>query len=210
MRNLTERQEEIYAFLIEYIEERGFPPSIRDITKRFGFKSPKAAADHLAALERKGFIKRERELSRAIEIPARTARAARERERNTIDLPLVGRIAAGEPILAVENVDEVLTLDSSLVHGDGTFLLRVVGDSMIDAHIQEGDFIVVKPQETAAAGEIVVALVGDEATVKRFFPEDGRVRLQPENPRHAPIIVDPASDEFRVVGRVVGLVRKMP
>ncbi|MFN0150285.1 MAG: transcriptional repressor LexA [bacterium] len=210
MRNLTERQEEIYAFLIEYIEERGFPPSIRDITKRFGFKSPKAAADHLAALERKGFIKRERELSRAIEIPARTAAAARERERNTVDLPLVGRIAAGSPILAVENVDEVLTLDSSLVHGDGTFLLRVVGDSMIDAHIQEGDFIVVKPQESAIAGEIVVALVGDEATVKRFFPEEDRVRLQPENPRHAPIIVDPASEEFRIVGRVVGLVRKMP
>lgn len=210
MRNLTERQEEIYAFLIEYIEERGFPPSIRDITKRFGFKSPKAAADHLAALERKGFIKRERELSRAIEIPARTAAAARERERNTVDLPLVGRIAAGSPILAVENVDEVLTLDSSLVHGDGMFLLRVVGDSMIDAHIQEGDFIVVKPQESAIAGEIVVALVGDEATVKRFFPEEDRVRLQPENPRHAPIIVDPASEEFRIVGRVVGLVRKMP
>jgi repressor LexA len=190
---------------VEYVEERGYPPAIRDITRHFGFRSPKAAVDHLAALERKGYIKRAPELSRAIEIPARSARRGR-----TFEAPLVGRIAAGEPLLAVENVEDTLTLDTALFQGEGTFLLRVVGDSMIEAHIAEGDYLVVNPQETAAPGDIVVALVGDEATVKRFFPEGGRVRLQPENPRYRPILVDSDSETFRIVGKVVGLVRRVP
>lgn len=206
MRELTKRQEEIYQFLVDYTAERGYPPAIRDITRHFGFRSPKAAVDHLAALERKGFIKRERELSRAIEITSGPGRKAGGR---TFEVPLVGRIAAGEPLLAVENIEETMTLDGGLIEGEGTFMLRVVGDSMIGAHIEEGDYIMVKPQETARAGEIVVALVGDEATVKRFFPEGARVRLQPENDRYEPIIVDASADDFRLVGRVVGLVRRM-
>jgi len=230
MRNLTERQEEIYKYLLEYLDERGYPPSIRDIMRAFGFKSPKAAADHLAALERKGFIRRAPELSRAIEVPARnaeiaaarsahgarTALAARAtsaadaaRSARAVEVPLVGRIAAGEPLLAVENIEDVLTLDGSLLPADGSFLLRVVGDSMVGAHIVEGDYILVRPQDSADPGEIVVALIGNEATVKRFFPEGERVRLQPENPRHKPIVVARDSDEFRLIGRVVGVVRRL-
>jgi repressor LexA len=232
MRSLTERQEEIYTYLLEYLDERGYPPSIRDIMRAFGFKSPKAAADHLAALERKGFIRRAPELSRAIEVPARNAAIAAARNgargllgaydpsatstlagrglAHAVEVPLVGRIAAGEPLLAVENIEDVLTLDGSLLPADGSFLLRVVGDSMIGAHIVEGDYILVKPQESADPGEIVVALIGGEATVKRLFPEGERVRLQPENPRHKPILVARDSDDFRVVGRVVGVVRRLP
>jgi repressor LexA len=225
MKDLTNRQQEIFDFLVEFVQDRGYPPSIRDITRQFGFRSPKAAADHLAALERKGFIQRTPELSRALSIrghsasrDGRGARSAHEpRDPRTgrlrpaaVHLPLVGRIAAGQPLLAVENIEEVLTLDGGFVQEEGAFVLRVVGDSMIDAHIAEGDFIIVKPQDSAAAGEIVVALVGEEATVKRFFPEGDRVRLQPENARLAPIYVTRDDPEFRVVGRVVGLVRKMP
>jgi repressor LexA len=216
MKDLTGRQQEIFDFLVEFVQDRGYPPSIRDITRQFGFRSPKAAADHLAALERKGFIQRTPELSRALSIRGDvSSRAARDRRTGraraaTVQLPLVGRIAAGQPLLAVENIEEVLTLDGGFVQEEGAFLLRVVGDSMIDAHITEGDFIIVKPQDSAAAGEIVVALVGEEATVKRFFPEGDRVRLQPENARLAPIYVTRDDPEFRVVGRVVGLVRKMP
>jgi repressor LexA len=216
MKDLTGRQQEIFDFLVEFVQDRGYPPSIRDITRQFGFRSPKAAADHLAALERKGFIQRTPELSRALSIRGDvSSRAARDRRTGraraaTVQLPLVGRIAAGQPLLAVENIEEVLTLDGGFVQEEGAFLLRVVGDSMIDAHITEGDFIIVKPQDSAAAGEIVVALVGEEATVKRFFPEGDRVRLQPENTRLAPIYVTRDDPEFRVVGRVVGLVRKMP
>jgi repressor LexA len=216
MKDLTGRQQEIFDFLVEFVQDRGYPPSIRDITRQFGFRSPKAAADHLAALERKGFIQRTPELSRALSIRGDvSSRAARDRRTGraraaTVQLPLVGRIAAGQPLLAVENIEEVLTLDGGFVQEEGAFLLRVVGDSMIDAHITEGDFIIVKPQDSAAAGEIVVALVGEEATVKRFFPEGDRVRLQPENARLAPIYVTRDDPEFRVVGRVIGLVRKMP
>jgi repressor LexA len=216
MKDLTGRQQEIFDFLVEFVQDRGYPPSIRDITRQFGFRSPKAAADHLAALERKGFIQRTPELSRALSIRGdASSRATRDRRTGraraaTVQLPLVGRIAAGQPLLAVENIEEVLTLDGGFVQEEGAFLLRVVGDSMIDAHITEGDFIIVKPQDSAAAGEIVVALVGEEATVKRFFPEGDRVRLQPENARLAPIYVTRDDPEFRVVGRVVGLVRKMP
>jgi repressor LexA len=216
MKDLTGRQQEIFDFLVEFVQDRGYPPSIRDITRQFGFRSPKAAADHLAALERKGFIQRTPELSRALSIRGDvSSRAARDRRTGraraaTVQLPLVGRIAAGQPLLAVENIEEVLTLDGGFVQEEGAFLLRVVGDSMIDAHITEGDFIIVKPQDSAAAGEIVVALVGEEATVKRFFPEGDRVRLQPENTRLAPIYVTRDDPEFRVVGRVIGLVRKMP
>lgn len=209
MRDLTDRQEAIFNYLLEHIDERGYPPSIRDIMRHFGFKSPKAAADHLAALERKGFIRRTPELSRAIEVPARTAPAARARRARTVEVPLVGRIAAGEPLLAVENIEDVLTLDANLLPAEGTFLLRVVGDSMVDAHIVEGDYILVKPQESAAPGEIVVALIGNEATVKRFFPEGNRVRLQPENPRHKPIIVARQDEDLRIIGKVIGVLRRL-
>ncbi len=215
MKGLTERQEEIYRYVVDYVDDRGYPPSIRDVMRHFGFKSPKAAADHFAALERKGFIRRAPELSRAIEIlarrePSQTAGPS-SASRRTYEVPLVGRIAAGEPILAVENVEEVLTFDGGLIRGEGAFLLRVVGDSMRDAHIVEGDYILVKPQESADPGEIVVALLSGEATVKRYFPEaDGGARLQPENPKYKPIVVAPNDDGFRIVGRVIGLVRKLP
>jgi repressor LexA len=207
VRGLTDRQQEVYRFVVDFVDDRGYPPSIRDITRHFGFRSPKAAADHLAALERKGFIRRAPELSRAIEIPARLAKTAGAAR--AVSVPLVGRIAAGAPLLAVENIDDTLVLDSAFVRGDGAFFLRVVGDSMVDAHIVDGDLILVKPQETAQPGEIVVALIGHEATVKRYFPEEGRVRLQPENPRLAPIYAGP-DDDFRLIGRVIGLVRDVP
>ncbi len=202
MQRLTSRQQQIYNFLARHLEDRGYPPTLREICSEFGMKSTRAASDHLLALERKGYIIRARDRSRGIELVGPRPTATGQ------SIPVVGRIAAGEPLLAQENITERLTLDPTLLRGDGNFLLEVQGESMIEAHICPADQILVRPQATALNGDIVVAMIGDEATVKRFEKKGDRVRLIPENSSMEPIEVrDPR--ELRIVGKVVGLIRRL-
>jgi repressor LexA len=201
-RPLTPRQEEIFTFLRDEIGRRGLPPTIREIGKRFKIRSTKGVEDHLAALARKGFIRRERGKSRAIEIEGRPDL------RGAIAIPLLGRIAAGNPMLAVENHEEHVVMDESLVGSGETFLLRVTGDSMKDAAILDGDLVVVRMQSTARAGDIVAARVGDEATVKRFHKTGDSVVLAPENEAYSPITISPGTD-FEILGKVVGVYRRL-
>ena len=201
MKDLTPRQRDIYNYLVESFSEQGYPPTIREIGFRFGIRSTKGVVDHLTAIERKGYIRRGLGKSRALEF----LRFQKYEESNRS--PLVGRVAAGLPLLAEENIEDHFLVDPSLLHGKGEFLLRVNGDSMIEAHIQDGDMILVSPCSEAGNGEIVVALIGDEATVKRFYKLKSRVELRPENRTMKPIVVDPADGEFQIVGKVVGLFR---
>jgi repressor LexA len=202
MQRLTARQQEIYDYLARHLEEHGYPPTLREICSEFGMRSTRAASDHLLALERKGFIARTRDRSRGIEIIGSRPSASGQ------SVPLVGRIAAGAPLLAVENIAERITLDASLLRGEGNFLLEVQGESMIEEHICPGDYIVVRPQEQAVNGDIVVAMIEDEATVKRFEKKADRVRLLPANATMDPIVVRNPKD-LKIVGKVVGLVRRL-
>jgi repressor LexA len=202
---LTDRQQSILEFLKGFLQENGYPPTIREIGAHFGIRSPRGVQDHLEALERKGFIRRRRERSRGIELlsfsPGLTDPS------NVVKLPLVGRVAAGEPVFSEENIEEWIEVDASFAAREGNFLLKVVGESMVEAHILDGDTIVVSPQETAQDGEIVVALVDDEATVKTFYREPGGIRLQPENASMEPIFVPEGDSEVRIIGKVVAVMR---
>ncbi|GJM44145.1 MAG: LexA repressor [Gemmatimonadota bacterium] len=199
---LTTRQAEILDHLRDEIDEKGRPPTIREIGEAFGIRSTKGVEDHLAALERKGFIKREKGKSRAIEVSDRPdLRGARL-------VPLLGDIAAGAPILAVENHAGSFILDESIVGNGETFLLRVQGDSMQDASILDGDLVVVRVQSTARSGEIVAARLGEEATVKRLHRSGDQITLLPENDAYEPIVVDP-HDDFHILGRVVSIIRQI-
>lgn len=195
MDSLTERQREIYDFVREKIVNRGYGPTVREIGTRFGIKSPNGVMCHLKALEKKGLISREANMSRAIQLSEGPQRKAA--------LPLLGRVVAGAPLATEEQVDEVDF--SPLFETDEQFCLEVHGDSMIEAHIAEGDYVVVKKQRTARDKEIVVALVdGEETTLKRYFKEGGRVRLQPENSSMKPIY----PQRVEILGVVVGVVRQ--
>lgn len=205
---LTTRQQEIWQFLAEYVDSHGYPPTVREIGEAVGLRSPSTVHAHLAQLERAGVLKRDPTKPRAIELTDRR-RPGQPAEVEVRRLPLVGQIAAGGPLLAEENVEEELGVPEPLSTG-ADFLLRVKGDSMIDAGILDGDIVVVQRREDARNGEIVVALAGedesaDEATVKRFFRDDGRVRLQPENAALEPIY----APYVRVLGRVVGVFRRV-
>jgi repressor LexA len=205
---LTERQREILDFLTSYLDAHGYPPTVREIGEAVGLASPSTVHAHLANLERAGLIKRDPTKPRALELTDRTRSQPAE---DVHRLPLVGEIAAGSPLLADENVQEHLAVPDTLARGDGEeFLLRVKGDSMVNAGILDGDIVVVHRQEDARNGEIVVALAGqdegaDEATVKRFFREGGRVRLQPENDSLDPIY----AEYVQVLGAVTGVFRKL-
>lgn len=206
-RELTARQRQILDFIRAEIHRRGFPPSVREIGEAVGLSSSSTVHSHLAALEAKGLLRRDPAKPRALEVLD-----YRDTERG-IDyesvqaVPLVGQVAAGAPILAAENIEATLPLPTSFA-GEGTFILRVKGDSMIDAGILDGDFVVVRQQGDAANGDIVVAMLEDDATVKRFFRENGRVRLQPANAALEPIYVE-AGASFRVLGKVVALFRRV-
>lgn len=207
-RGLTQRQNEILNFLREFIEMNGFPPTLREICLHFGMASTRAASDHLIALQRKGSITLDEGKARGIRlVDAAPAAWGGVRPRVPHILPLVGRIAAGTPTTAIENVIDRISVDSTFVKSDGSFLLEVQGESMIGAHILPGDYIVVKPQPTADNGDIVVALLGDEATVKRFEKKGNRIRLLPENPTMEPIPV-PDPSELQIQGIVTGLIRR--
>jgi repressor LexA len=209
---LTGRQQEIWTFLTQYVDEHGYPPTVREIGEAVGLASPSTVHAHLANLERAGLIKRDPTKPRALELrrdpkpePARAAEAD-----DVHRLPLVGDIAAGGPLLAEQNVEDYLIVPEPLARGGEEFLLRVKGDSMVNAGILDGDIVVVRRQQTARDGEIVVALAGldesaDEATVKRFFRESGRVRLQPENDALEPIY----ADHVQILGVVTGVFRAL-
>lgn len=213
MKELTDRQREILDFICRYRDQSGFPPSVRDIGGKFGL-SPATVHDHIKALERKGSLARHPHRSRSLAPvremdPAEKHVASRDPFRRA-GTPLVGRVAAGSPILADENLEDVIQLPEEWA-SSGTFLLRVVGESMRDAHILDGDLVLVRPQRSASNGEIVVALIEDEATVKRFHKTPTGVELVAENPAFAPIVV-PAADEgqFQILGKVVGVFRPEP
>ena len=221
---LTDRQEKILAFIKKSIQDQGYPPTIREIGEHFGIRSTNGVNDHLKALERKGYLLRGELKSRALSVieggrsqAARFPRLARRElsavgDGDVVEIPVVGKVAAGEPILAQENITDHVRIDSVLL-GDGgrrVFALRVSGDSMIGDGIFDGDYIFVRKQLHAGAGEIVVAMIEDEATVKRFYPEGDRVRFQPSNPRLKPIYV--RREDFRetqIIGVVVGVYRRM-
>ena len=199
---LTARQKELFDFLKDYFTEKGFPPTLREIASHFGLRGPRGPQKTLHILERKGFIRKMPGSSRAIEILGPSLN-------QTFSIPIVGRVRAGEPILAIENIEGYFNLDRSFASSKDVFLLRVQGDSMIDAHIQDGDFALVKPQSNAENGEIVVALIEDEATIKRIFTERDLIRLEPANPHMEPIVIKKGEKKVSLVGKVVGIFRKM-
>ncbi len=199
--NLTKRQQEIFDFIKRYGSEHGYPPTVRDIGKAIGLTSSSTVHAHLANLEKIGLLRRDPSKPRAIEVLVDKAKEVVAPS----GLPLVGQVAAGQPVLAEENIEDYVSVPEIAGGGDGEFLLEVRGDSMIEAGILEGDHVVVRRQDTAGDGEIVVALVGEEATVKRFFREQDHVRLQPENAAMKPI----RSRDVKVLGRVVGLCRQV-
>jgi repressor LexA len=200
--DLTKRQQEIFDFIRRYSAKYGYPPTVRDIGKAVGLASSSTVHAHLANLEKIGLLRRDPSKPRAIELLDRAVESVRGIVRGE-GLPLVGSVAAGQPMLAEENVEEYVSVPEIAGGGDGEYLLRIRGDSMKDAGILEGDFVVVHSQDTAKDGDVVVALLGEEATVKRFFRETDHIRLQPENEALEPI----RSKEVKVLGRVVGLLR---
>jgi len=200
--DLTKRQQEIFDFIRKYSAKYGYPPTVRDIGKAVGLASSSTVHAHLANLEKIGLLRRDPSKPRAIELLDRAVESVRGIVRAE-GLPLVGSVAAGNPVLAEENVEEYVSVPEIAGGADGEYLLRIRGDSMKEAGILEGDYVVVRPQDTANDGEVVVALLGEEATVKRFFRESDHIRLQPENDTMEPI----RSKEVKVLGRVVGLLR---
>ena len=201
--DLTKRQQEIFDFIKRYSSSHGYPPTVRDIGKAIGLTSSSTVHAHLANLEKLGLLRRDPTRPRAIEILVDKAKKVVGDGES--GLPVVGSVAAGQPVLAEENIEDYVEIPPIAGGDAGEFLLRVRGDSMKDAGILEGDHVVVQRQETAADNEIVVAQIGDEATVKRFFRENDHVRLQPENPDFEPII----SREVEILGKVVGVMRRV-
>jgi len=212
MQGLTKRQEQTLDFIRRSIEERGYPPTLREIGEYMGIRSTNGVNDHLRALERKGYLRREDMKSRALKLVQNEAPPKPSSpEEDLIEVRVLGRVAAGLPLFAEENVIDTIRVDRMLVRGGrDVFGLRVTGDSMIDAGILSGDYIFVKRQATAERGDIVVALIGDEATVKYYYPERDYVRFQPANAQMAPILV--RATDFKstmLLGKVVGVYRRL-
>ena len=204
-KDLTKRQQEIFDFIKKYSAKYGYPPTVRDIGKAVGLASSSTVHAHLANLEKAGLLRRDPSKPRAIELLIGTANKAKDAIRPPSGLPLVGQVAAGAPILAEENIEEYLEVPDVIGGEDGDYILQVRGESMKNAGIIESDYVIVRPAEDAVDGEIVVALIGEEATVKRFFREKDHIRLQPENDEMDPIL----TTEARVLGKVVGVFRKV-
>jgi len=204
---LTARQQEIWQFLVDYVDRHGYPPTVREIGEEVGLASPSTVHAHLANLERAGLLRRDPTKPRALDLIGhrRESRAEEPAAPELQKLPLLGQIAAGGPLLAEENIEDYVQVPQLAGGDDGEFILAVRGDSMVDAGILDGDFVVVQRRDTASDGEIVVALVGEEATVKRFFKESDHIRLQPENATMEPI----RTRDVSIVGRVVGVFRKV-
>jgi repressor LexA len=200
-KQLTKRQREIFDYIGSYLSKHGYPPTVREIGKAVGLHSSSTVHAHLSKLESLGVLRRDPSKPRALEVMVQRAKKVVRPS----GLPLVGQVAAGEPILAEENIEEYLDVPDVIGGEDGDYILRVRGESMIDAGILDGDFVVVRPTERGRDGEIVVALLEDEATVKRFFREKDQVRLQPDNKSMKPI----RTRDARLLGRVVGVFRRV-
>ena len=200
MDQLTARQEQVLKIVTEYIGSYGYPPSLRDIGKKLAVSGTLGVMKHLEALEKKGYLRRQEGSSRGIPL-CNQAQAG--------SLPIVGVVRAGALHPAIEDIEGHFAIDNSQLRSGGTFFLRVKGDSMIHAHIKEGDLALVRPQPSAANRDIVVAMVGGEATLKRFYREGDQIRLQPENPNYSAIIIREGDGEFSIVGKVVGIYRQM-
>ena len=200
---ITTKQQEILEFIKESILNRGYPPAVREICEAVHLKSTSSVHSHLETLEKNGYIRRDPTKPRAIEIIDDNFNLTR---RELVNVPIVGTVTAGEPILAIENIEGYFPISPEFLHNKQTFMLKVKGESMINAGILSGDFILVEETPTAANGEIIVALLDDSVTVKRFFKETDHIRLQPENDHMDPIIV-PYDAPFSVVGKVIGLFR---
>ena len=210
--DLTKRQQEIFDFIKKYSAKHGYPPTVRDIGKAVGLASSSTVHAHLANLEKAGLLRRDPSKPRAIELLDRAIENVRDTAGSAVrsvvgsgGVPVLGSVAAGAPVLAEENIEDYVDVPAVAGGEQAEFILKVKGDSMVDAGILEGDFVVVRKQDTANDGDIVVALVGEEATVKRFYKEADHIRLQPENDTMEPI----RSREARVLGRVVGVMRKV-
>jgi repressor LexA len=209
---LTSRQREVLNFIMTFIKGRGYPPSVREIGERFNIY-PRAAFDHLKALERKGYLKRRNSMSRGLEILVfqqtgpHGEHLRKEVKPMIRELPVLGRVAAGKPTLAVENVEGTIPLPPEWAKGKEVFLLRVKGESM-SPYILPDDYVVVRSQPSAENGDVVVSLVGEEATVKRFFKKGRKIELKPDNERWETIQIEEGSGEVRILGKVIGVFRK--
>ncbi|NLE88353.1 MAG: transcriptional repressor LexA [Myxococcales bacterium] len=211
MQGLTKRQEQTLEFIRKSIRDRGYPPTLREIGEHMGIRSTNGVNDHLRALERKGYLRREDMKSRALRVVDTPLEASNDTTDNVVEVQVLGRVAAGLPLLADENVIDTVRVDRMMVNGGReVFGLRVTGDSMIEAGILSGDYIFVRKQSVAERGDIVVALIGDEATVKHYYPEKDYIRFQPANSQMAPILV--RATDFRstmLLGKVVGVYRRL-
>ena len=201
--DLSLRQTNILDFIKDEIRKKGYPPAVREIGEAVGLLSSSTVHGHLQTLENKGYIRRDPTKPRAIEVTDGSSDL--HKEEKVVHIPIVGCVTAGQPILAVENIEGTFPLPANMVRQDNDFMLKVRGESMIGAGILDGDLIIVRQQQEARNGEIVVALIGDEATVKRFFKEKTLIRLQPENPTMEPIY----SQDVKILGKVVGVFRTM-
>jgi repressor LexA len=217
---LTERQEEIFQYIYEHINENHYPPTLREIADHFKLSSTNGVNDHLAALERKGYLRRCADKSRALEVlkmPQNYNQGNVSKnisKQNVIqmsdfkEIPIVGRIAAGKPLLATENIESTLKVDSSMFRYQDLFAVKVKGDSMIEDHILNGDIVVIKKQAIASASDIVAALLNDEVTLKRFYHHGDKIELRPANVHYESIFVHPGEVEVSILGKMVGLIRK--
>lgn len=209
---INEKQQRILDFLNEQIEKNGYPPSVREICNAVGFKSTSTVHGYLEKLKKEGLIKKDPSKPRALKVinDKKNTKVAEPKNmysnKELVEVPIVGKVTAGQPILAVENIEDTFPLPLDFVQNSTTFMLRVRGDSMIESGIFDNDYILVKQQSTANNGDIVVALIDDEATVKTFYKEKGFIRLQPTNKFYDPIIV---RDNFSILGKVIGVFRKM-
>ncbi|WP_069649537.1 transcriptional repressor LexA [Caloranaerobacter ferrireducens] len=203
--DLSFKQIEILEFIKKEIQVKGYPPSVREICKAVGLKSTSTVHGHLSKLERKGYIRRDPTKPRAIEILDKDNIYNYYSKKEIIEVPVVGKVTAGEPILAVQNIEDMFPLPLDFIQSDKVFILSVKGESMIEAGILDGDYVIVRQQNYANNGDIIVALIEDEATIKRFFKEADHIRLQPENQYLEPIIVN----DVKILGKVIGVFRKI-
>ena len=201
---ISSRQQQILRYIQQHMDAHGYPPTVREIGSAVSLSSSSTVHAHLKTLQEQGHIERDAVLTRAIKLTGTSGDEGRTMNKSVIQMPIIGTVAAGKPRLAVEDVEDVFPLPSDFISGDG-FMLRVIGDSMIEDGIHEGDLVVVRRQQTADNGETVVAMIDNEATVKRFYKEKSRIRLQPANKRMKPMYFD----NVDIAGKVVGLVRHL-
>jgi repressor LexA len=203
---LTSEQKRVYSFIVRYRQQTGFPPTVREIAQGLGYKSPNNVRQHLRLIEQKGFIRLLAGKARGIEITSFEENVPDEVD-ESVSVPLIGAVAAGKPITAIENVDGYLTLDKSIFKGEGLFALRIKGDSMSGMGILNGDIVVVRKKSNAEHGEVVVVVIDGEATLKRFIKEGSKILLRAENPAYSDIVLSSASS-IQIAGKLVGVIRK--